>query len=77
MLRFRDWPCQKLFNLPPIYQRGHFDEARGKFRQRLDPVGLLDLGSLMRVRALGASRCGASDTVAILDEYRRREAAGQ
>jgi deoxyribose-phosphate aldolase len=39
--------------------------------------GVRDLDSLMRVRDLGASRCGASATAAILDEYRRREAAGQ
>lgn len=39
--------------------------------------GVRDLESLMRVRDLGASRCGASATAAILDEYRRREAAGQ
>ena len=36
-----------------------------------------DLDSLIQVRDLGASRCGASATAAILDEYRRREAAGQ
>jgi len=39
--------------------------------------GVRDLDSLMRVRDLGASRCGASATAAILDEYRRREAAGR
>jgi deoxyribose-phosphate aldolase len=39
--------------------------------------GVRDLDSLIRVRDLGASRCGASATAAILDEYRRREAAGQ
>jgi len=39
--------------------------------------GVRDLDSLMRVRESGASRCGASATAAILDEYRRREAAGQ
>ncbi len=39
--------------------------------------GVRDLDGLMRVRDLGASRCGASATAAILDEYRRREAAGQ
>lgn len=42
--------------------------------------GVRDLDALMRVRELGASRCGASATVAMLDEYRRRaaaEAAGQ
>ena len=37
--------------------------------------GVRDLDSLIRVRDLGASRCGASATAAILDEYRRREAA--
>ena len=37
--------------------------------------GVRDLDSLMMVRDLGASRCGASATAAILDEYRRREAA--
>ena len=39
--------------------------------------GVRDLDSLILVRDLGASRCGASATDAILDEYRRREAAGQ
>jgi deoxyribose-phosphate aldolase len=39
--------------------------------------GVRDLDSLMHVRDLGASRCGASATAAILDEYRRRKAAGQ
>ena len=39
--------------------------------------GVRDLDGLMRVRDLGASRCGASATAAILDEYRRREAAGE
>jgi len=39
--------------------------------------GVRDLDSLMRVRELGASRCGASATAAILGEYRRREAAGE
>ena len=38
--------------------------------------GVRDLDGLMGVRDLGASRCGASATAAILDEYRRREAAG-
>lgn len=37
--------------------------------------GVRDLDGLIRVRDLGASRCGASATIAILDEYRRREAA--
>jgi deoxyribose-phosphate aldolase len=37
--------------------------------------GVRDLDALIRVRDLGASRCGASATAAILDEYRRREAA--
>ena len=39
--------------------------------------GVRDLDGLIRVRQLGASRCGASATSAILDEYRRREASGQ
>jgi deoxyribose-phosphate aldolase len=37
--------------------------------------GVRDLDGLIQVRDLGASRCGASATAAILDEYRRREAA--
>jgi deoxyribose-phosphate aldolase len=37
--------------------------------------GVRDLDGLILVRELGASRCGASATAAILDEYRRREAA--
>ena len=42
--------------------------------------GVRDLDGLIKVRDLGATRCGASATAAILDEYRRREAvekAGQ
>lgn len=39
--------------------------------------GVRDLDGLIRVRDLGATRCGASATQAILDEYRRREAAGE
>lgn len=38
--------------------------------------GVRDLDGLIRVRELGASRCGATATAAILDEYRRREKAG-
>lgn len=41
--------------------------------------GVRDLDGLMRVRELGASRCGASATAAILDQYKKRaeaEAAG-
>ncbi len=37
--------------------------------------GVRDLDSLIRVRELGATRCGATATAAILDEYRRRAAA--
>ncbi|MFA6543824.1 MAG: deoxyribose-phosphate aldolase [Limisphaerales bacterium] len=37
--------------------------------------GVRDLDGLVKVRDLGGSRCGASATVAMLDEYRRREAA--
>ena len=39
--------------------------------------GVRDLDGLIRVRDLGGSRCGASATAAMLDEYRRREAAGE
>jgi deoxyribose-phosphate aldolase len=35
--------------------------------------GVRDLAGLIKVRDLGASRCGASATAAILDEYRRRQ----
>ena len=34
--------------------------------------GIRDLDSLLRVRALGVTRCGATRTAAILDETRRR-----
>jgi len=37
--------------------------------------GVRDLAGLIRVRDLGASRCGASATAAILDEYKKRAAA--
>lgn len=37
--------------------------------------GVRDLDGLIKVRDLGASRCGASATVAILDEYRQRAGA--
>ncbi len=37
--------------------------------------GVRDLDGLIRVRELGATRCGATATAAMLDEYRRREAA--
>lgn len=36
--------------------------------------GVRDLDGLIRVRDLGAARCGASATAAILEEYKRREA---
>lgn len=42
--------------------------------------GVRDLDGLIRVKDLGATRCGASATAAILDEYRKRakaEGAGQ
>lgn len=39
--------------------------------------GVRDLDGLIRVRDLGASRCGASATAAILDEYRAREKSGK
>jgi deoxyribose-phosphate aldolase len=38
--------------------------------------GVRDLDGLIHVRDLGATRCGASATVAMLDEYRRREQSG-
>ena len=37
--------------------------------------GVRDLDGLIRVRDLGVSRCGATATAAMMDEYRRREAA--
>jgi len=37
--------------------------------------GVRDLDGLIRVRELGATRCGASATAAILDEYKKRQAA--
>jgi deoxyribose-phosphate aldolase len=37
--------------------------------------GVRDLDGLIQVRDLGCSRCGASATSAILEDYRRREAA--
>lgn len=37
--------------------------------------GVRNLDDLIRVRDLGASRCGATATAAMLDDYRRREAA--
>jgi deoxyribose-phosphate aldolase len=37
--------------------------------------GVRDLDGLIRVRDLGATRCGATATPAMLDEYRQREAA--
>lgn len=42
--------------------------------------GVRDLDDLIKVRDLGATRCGATATAAMLDEYRRRKAtekAGQ
>ncbi|MFM1768434.1 MAG: hypothetical protein RJA22_963 [Verrucomicrobiota bacterium] len=36
--------------------------------------GVRDLDGLIRVRELGGTRCGATATAAMLDEYRRREA---
>jgi deoxyribose-phosphate aldolase len=37
--------------------------------------GVRDLDGLMKVRDLGGERCGASATVAMLEEYRKRETA--
>lgn len=39
--------------------------------------GVRDLDGLIRVRQLGGSRCGASATAAILDEFQRRQASGE
>jgi deoxyribose-phosphate aldolase len=39
--------------------------------------GVRDLNGLIRVRELGATRCGATATAAMMDEFRRREAAGE
>lgn len=39
--------------------------------------GVRDLDGLIRVRELGASRCGASATAAMLDECKRREQNGE
>lgn len=39
--------------------------------------GVRDLDGLIKVRDLGGSRCGATATATMLDEYRRREAAAK
>ncbi len=39
--------------------------------------GVRDLDGLIKVRDLGGSRCGATATAAMMDEYRRRKAAGE
>jgi deoxyribose-phosphate aldolase len=39
--------------------------------------GVRDLDGLIRVCDLGATRCGATATTAMLDEYRRRESVGE
>lgn len=38
--------------------------------------GVRDLDGLIRVRELGATRCGATATAAMLEEYRRRHTGG-
>ena len=38
--------------------------------------GVRDLDGLIKVRDLGGSRCGATATAAMMDEFRKREAAG-
>ena len=38
--------------------------------------GVRDLDGLIKVRDLGGSRCGATATAAMMDDYRRRAAAG-
>jgi len=39
--------------------------------------GVRDLDGLIKVRDLGGTRCGATATAAMMDEYRRRAAAGE
>jgi deoxyribose-phosphate aldolase len=39
--------------------------------------GVRDLDGLIKVRDLGGTRCGATATAAMMDEFRRREAAGE
>ena len=39
--------------------------------------GVRDLDGLIRVRELGGTRCGATATAAMLDEFRRREKSGE
>jgi deoxyribose-phosphate aldolase len=39
--------------------------------------GVRDLNGLIKVRDLGVTRCGASATVAMLDEYQKRAAKGE
>jgi deoxyribose-phosphate aldolase len=39
--------------------------------------GVRDLDGLIRVRQLGGTRCGATATATILDEFRRREREGE
>jgi len=39
--------------------------------------GVRDLDALIKVRDLGGARCGASATVAMMEEAKRREAAGE
>lgn len=38
--------------------------------------GVRDLDGLIKVRDLGGSRCGATATAAMMDDYRKRDAAG-
>jgi deoxyribose-phosphate aldolase len=39
--------------------------------------GVRDLDGLIRVKQLGGTRCGATATAAMLDEFRRREQSGE
>lgn len=39
--------------------------------------GVRDLDGLIKVRDLGGTRCGATATAAMLDEYRKRETSGE
>ena len=39
--------------------------------------GVRDLDGLIKVRDLGANRCGATATAAMMEDYREREAKGE
>jgi deoxyribose-phosphate aldolase len=64
--------------------RGATDHDLALMREHCPPSvgvkaagGVRDLDSLIRVRDLGCARCGVANTAEVLDEYRRRAAAGR